>query len=314
MQLYYSDTFELPLPDRHRFPMAKYTLLREGLEQCEISHSLEFHLPPPASDEQLLLVHTPAYLASIKSGELTDLQIRRIGFPWSPKMVERSRRSTGASIAAGRSAIQRGISVNLAGGTHHSFADSGQGYCVFNDVCVAARVLQQEKRIQTALFVDLDVHQGNGTSSIASGDSTLFSFSMHCEKNYPFQKTDGDLDVALPAGTTDQTYLAKLEEALRCIQDRFRPDIVFYLAGADPFEGDRLGLLSVSKTGLRQRDQTVIGYFRDRKVPIAISMAGGYANNHHDIVDIHTTTVLTAAARLRSENQQPRDVCPGRVL
>ena len=208
MKLFYSDTFELPLPDTHRFPMAKYRLLRERIASSKLD--VELLIPPAATDDQLLLVHSRDYLDKVKSGRLSALEQRRIGFPWSEKMVERSRRSTGATIAAGFAAAEHGMAFNLAGGTHHAFADSGQGYCVFNDTCVAARVLQAAGVISTALIVDCDVHQGNGTSAITRNDPSLYSFSMHCSKNFPFQKTDGDLDVGLPPGTADSTYMLSL--------------------------------------------------------------------------------------------------------
>jgi acetoin utilization deacetylase AcuC-like enzyme len=297
MDLFYSDTFELPLPDGHRFPMAKYTLLRNRIEQQLVgSGACQLSLPPAATDEQLLLVHTLDYVSAIKSGDLTKVQERRIGFPWSEKMVERSRRSTGASIAAGLSAQQNGVAINLAGGTHHSFADSGQGFCVFNDVCVASRVLQQAGLANNVLVIDLDVHQGNGTSSIVKNDPSIFSFSMHCSKNYPFKKTSGDLDLALPAGTEDTYYLDQLRYGLVEIERQFEADFVFYLAGADPFVGDRLGLLSLSKAGLRARDEIVFGFCKERKIPAAAAMAGGYAPHIEDIVDIHFSTVQTAIA------------------
>ncbi|MFK7766089.1 MAG: histone deacetylase [Mariniblastus sp.] len=297
MKLFYSDTFELPLPDNHRFPMAKYTLLRERIKDDPLGETCELHLPPAATDEQIQLVHAAAYVQAIKSGQLSALQIRRIGFPWSPKMVERSRRSTGASIAAARAAYNDGIAANLAGGTHHAFADNGQGYCVFNDACVAAKVLQTEGLAKNTLVIDCDVHQGNGTAGIAKGDPSLFSFSVHCEKNYPFQKTDGDFDIALPAGSTDEYYLAQLKHGLDQVFRQFKADFVFYLAGADPFEGDRLGLLSLTKEGLRRRDQLVIDYCRDLEIPMALSMAGGYAPNIDDIVDIHFSTINIASQR-----------------
>lgn len=297
MKLYYSDTFELPLPDDHRFPMAKYTLLRERVLASALNQSCELLLPPAATDDQLSLVHTKEYLESIKSGRLTDLQIRRIGFPWSEKMVERSRRSTGASIGAARSAIKDGISVNLAGGTHHAFAHRGQGYCVFNDVCVAAKVAQREGLVRNVMIIDCDVHQGNGTASIAKLDSTLFAFSMHCEKNFPFQKTEGDCDIALPPATDDQYYESQLRAGLNKVFREFKTDFVFYLAGADPYVGDRLGLLSLSKSGLRRRDQIVIDYCRDQEIGVAISMAGGYAPVIEDIVDIHMGTIEVAYER-----------------
>ena len=235
----------------------------------------------------------------MKLGELSDLEIRRIGFPWSEKMVERSRRSTGASIAAGFAAMKTGVAGNLAGGTHHSFADHGQGYCVFNDVCVAARCLQQEGLTANVLVVDCDVHQGNGTAAIVKDDPSIFSFSMHCEKNYPFKKTAGDRDIALPERTTDSEYLTALRENLEDIFASLDVDVVFYLAGADPFEGDRLGLLGLSKQGLRERDEIVFSECRQRSIPVSFCMAGGYAPDVDDIIDIHFATVSAAYASYR---------------
>jgi len=242
--------------------MAKYTVLRNRIEQTLVPEGrCKLVLPPAATDQQLLRVHSQRYLDAIKSGDLTAVEQRRIGFPWSPKMVERSRRSTGASVAAGRSAAKHGVAVNLAGGTHHSFADSGQGFCVFNDVCVAARALQTEGIAERVLIVDLDVHQGNGTAGITQDDSTIYSFSMHCSKNYPFKKTEGDLDVALPPATEDEYYLNQMQLGLKRVTREFDADFVFYLAGADPFVNDRLGLLSLSKAGLLARDEGVLSFF-----------------------------------------------------
>ena len=295
IKLYYCDTFELPLPENHRFPMTKYTLLRERIAESQLSLGCELKLPPSASDEEILLVHDFDYLDRIKSGRLTDVQIRRIGFPWSPEMVERSRRSTGATVAAAEAAITDGISANLAGGTHHAFADSGQGYCVFNDVCVAAKTIQRRHRsVGRVMVVDCDVHQGNGTASIAADDPTLFSLSVHCSVNFPFKKTDGDLDIALPPGTQDDEYLSRLKAGIDSAMGQFSPDFVFYVAGADPFTGDRLGKLDLTKSGLRRRDELVINYFAQREIPVAISMAGGYAPNVEDIVDIHFATIEIA--------------------
>lgn len=285
--------------------MTKYTLLRERIlaewAAMESTSVCQLVLPPAATDEQLKLVHTAEYLSAVKSGQLSPLEIRRIGFPWSPKMVERSRRSTGASIAAAQSALTSGLAANLAGGTHHAFAERGQGYCVFNDACVAARVIQQTSDVERVMIVDCDVHQGNGTAAIAKSDSTLFAFSMHCGKNFPFEKTNGDFDIALPPGTDDTYYLSQLKFGLdRCFRE-FKPDFVFYLAGADPFVGDRLGLLSLTKTGLQIRDQYVIDYCRDQEIPVALAMAGGYAPDVADIVDIHFATIETALNRYQKD-------------
>lgn len=308
MKLFYSDVFELPLPGGHRFPMSKYTLLRERIAESLVDRGAQLLLPPAATDQQILLVHTREYLDRVKYGGLSQLEQRRIGFPWSLKMVERSRRSTGATIAAAQAALSDGIAFNLAGGTHHAFADRGQGFCVFNDVCVAARVLQSSGMIERAMVVDCDVHQGNGTASIADGDDSIFTFSMQCESNFPFRKTDGDLDVNLPAGTTDEAYLEAMVEGLDRAFARFKPDVVFYLAGADPYDGDRLGQLSVSKAGLRERDCLLFRRCLDAGYPVAVSMAGGYANDVTDIVDIHFSTVEAALELFQGRVSHPKRV------
>ena len=294
MKIFYSDTFELPLPDKHRFPMAKYRRLRHRIADSPDFLQAELLVPAGATNEQLALVHDPHYVDRVIQGQLTDLEIRRIGFPWSLGLMERSRRSVGASIEAAQRALQESVSVNLAGGTHHAFPDAGQGYCVFNDAAVAARVLQQTDKVKNILFIDLDVHQGNGTAAIAHSDPTLFSFSMHCEKNFPFRKTQGDLDIPLPPHTGDAEFLRGLMQGLKTIEQQFEPDLVFYLAGADPYAGDRLGQLDVSKTGLRQRDEMVFQFCTRHNLPIAVAMAGGYAPDIDDIVDIHFATVCRA--------------------
>ena len=299
MKLFYSDTFELPLPPTHRFPMAKYRLLRQRIIESDLN--VELLIAPAATDDQLLLVHTPEYLETVKTGKLTKIEQRRIGFPWSEKMVERSRRSTGATIAAAYAAAECSMAFNLAGGTHHSFADSGQGFCVFNDVCVAIRTLKRSGIIKTALVVDCDVHQGNGTAAIARGDDSITTFSMHCSENFPFKKTESDFDVTLPPGAGDDAYLQQLNQTLNRIARDLIPDMVFYLAGADPFEGDRLGLLSLTEDGLRQRDRMVFDFFGNRGIPITICMAGGYADDVDKIVDLHFETVVQAAKRFQTD-------------
>lgn len=294
MDIYYSDIFELPLPQKHRFPMSKYRQLRERILAADVFRNSELRIPPPATDDQLMMVHDREYVQRVIDGNLTPLEIKRIGFPWSSGLVERSRRSVGASIAAMKSALDQSVSVSLAGGTHHAFADAGQGYCVFNDVMVAAKVAQRQHGLRNVLVVDLDVHQGNGTAAIAAGDSSVFTFSMHCQKNYPFRKTDGDLDIGLPERTEDQHYLEELDRALAEIQNQFSPELIFYLAGADPFVEDRLGLLSLSKVGLAERDQRVIDLAANTRAKLVVVMAGGYAQNVEDIVDIHFNTVIAA--------------------
>ena len=291
IKIFYSDTFELPLPDGHRFPLEKYRLLREHLQASELRNRLEFCLPEPATDEQLLRVHTADYLSKLKQGSLSAVEQRRIGFPWSPEMVERSRRSTGATIGAARAALGDGAGIHLAGGTHHAFPDHGQGFCVFNDVAVAICDLQAEGLIRRAVVVDLDVHQGNGTAAIFTDNPDVFTFSMHGERNFPFAKCNGDLDIALPDGTSDEPYLAALRDAFSNRLPLGDADIVFYLAGADPFERDRFGKLALTKTGLGERDRLIAGACRDHAIPVAVVMAGGYAKSIEDIVSINAETI-----------------------
>ncbi len=295
MRAFYSDHFILPLPDGHKFPMAKYSRLRERILADGIITPEQLHEAPAAAWDDLRLVHDPAYVEAVANGTLpADVQ-RRIGFPWSPQMVERSRRSVGATIAAAHAAVDDGAAANLAGGTHHAFADRGEGFCVFNDVAVASRVLQRDQHARRIAIVDLDVHQGNGTAAIFAGDASVFTFSMHGAQNFPFRKEVSDLDVPLDDGTTDEHYLGLLRLHLPKVLNAHQPDFVFYLAGADPYEGDRLGRLKLTIDGLRQRDEIVIGACRRAGLPLAISMSGGYAPDIDAIVTIHANTIRTAA-------------------
>jgi acetoin utilization deacetylase AcuC-like enzyme len=294
MKIFYSDHFTLPLPPGHRFPMEKYTRLRQRVVSAGWSAEVELCVPEAASDEELSLAHDPEYVRRVARGELTEKEIRRIGFPWSPGMVERSRRSVGATLSACRMALEEGISANLAGGTHHAYAGHGEGYCVFNDVAVGARVMQTEKRINKVVILDCDVHQGNGTASIFAGDESVFTFSIHGAKNFPFHKEPSDLDVALPDGTTDEPYLEALDNGLALALASAQAELAIYLAGADPFEGDRLGRLALSKAGLAERDRRVLARCKEAGLPIAVTMSGGYAKNIDDIVDIHTSTMHIA--------------------
>jgi acetoin utilization deacetylase AcuC-like enzyme len=288
---FYTDHFVLPLPEGHRFPMRKYALLREALQ---VFAPQSLHEAPAATDDQLLLAHDAGYVDRMSNGTLSEQEVRAIGFPWSPQMAERARRSTGATIAALSNAItHKSAGVNLAGGTHHAFRDHGEGFCCYNDAAVAAKVAQRDQQISRVLICDLDVHQGNGTASILANDDTVFTFSMHGERNYPVRKERSDLDIELPDGTTDETYLASLTHHLPRVIETFKPHAIIYLAGADPFEGDRLGRLKLSKRGLQTRDRFVLQTARDNRIPIAVTMAGGYAHDVTDIVDIHFTTVKT---------------------
>jgi acetoin utilization deacetylase AcuC-like enzyme len=295
VKAFYSDIFVLPLPSSHRFPMDKYRLLREAVT----AHlpAVTLLQPEAASDGVLALAHHPNYIFELTTGCLPITAQKNIGFPWSPEMVERSRRSAGATIGAARAALVDGVGLNLAGGTHHAEFDAGGGYCCFNDIAVAARLMQAEKRIETALVIDLDVHQGNGTAQILRNDTSIFTFSMHGEKNYPFRKESSDLDIALPDGTVNETYLDALNIALQTIARLSKPDLIFFLAGSDVFEHDRLGKLSLTKVGIAQRDARVFEFAANaynKMVPVVVAMGGGYCPVIGDIVDIHLSTVKTA--------------------
>jgi acetoin utilization deacetylase AcuC-like enzyme len=294
MKLFYTDHFFLPLPPTHRFPMQKYSRLRQRILASGLIPPECLLIPDPATDEQLILAHDLDYVLAISTGSLSPKEQRKIGFPWTPGMAERSRRSVGATIGAARAALEEGIGINLAGGTHHAFADTGGGYCVFNDVVVAARTMQQEGRVQRAVVIDCDVHHGDGTATLCANDSTIFTFSMHGEKNYPLHKPPSDLDISLPDDTDDEAYLAALTEGLETALTQSGAEIAFYLAGADPFEKDRFGRLKLTKTGLKQRDEMVFRACRAKGLPVAVAMAGGYAPDIDDIVDIHFQTVLVA--------------------
>lgn len=294
MQVFYTDEFVLPLPEGHKFPMARYRLLREAIQDQGTVTPEECRRPEGATDEQLSLVHTPDYLGRVIGGTLTADEQRRIGFPWTSQMVERSRRSVGGTISAARAALADGVGINLAGGTHHAFPDRGGGYCVFNDVAVAIRVLQRSGEIARAVVLDVDVHHGDGTAAIFAEDASVLTVSLFAQKAFPSRKPPGDLDYPLASGTGDAEYLATLDRALDEIGRRGPFDILFYLAGADPYAGDLLGGLSLTMEGLAERDRRSFAACRDRKLPVAVSMAGGYARDVRDIVSIQARTVALA--------------------
>jgi len=304
MYAFYADHFVLPLPETHRFPMSKYSLLRARLLEQGILEPQVLHEAPAANDEQILRVHTVDYLERVKQGGLTKQETRRIGFPWSLEMVERSRRSTGATIAAAQAALTTGVGINLAGGTHHSFADCGEGYCVFNDVACASRDLQRTVGLGQVLVIDCDVHQGNGTAAIFEDDPSVFTFSIHGAKNFPLKKTISDLDVPLDDDTEDDEYLQRLAAGLEQAFARCEPEFVFYVAGADPYFNDRFGRMKLSKPGLKQRDELVFRHCAERNVPTTVVMAGGYAPDVNDIVDIHATTIACAVERMLVRGDQ----------
>jgi acetoin utilization deacetylase AcuC-like enzyme len=297
MKTFYTDHFVLPLPAGHRFPMAKYSLLRERVVESRVVGPSDLMPADAATDEQLQRAHDPDYLRRVAAGQLSEPEIRRIGFPWSTGMVERSRRSSGATIAACRAALAEGVAVNLAGGTHHAFRDAGEGYCVFNDSAIAARAMQAEGRVRRVLVVDTDVHQGNGTAAIFAADQTVFTFSIHGAKNFPLRKERSDLDLALPDGTCDADYLQALDAGLQEAFGRAEADLVIFLSGADPYLDDKLGRLKLTKEGLAERDRMVFRYCASAGLPVAVTMGGGYARHVEDTVDIHFQTILLAATQ-----------------
>jgi acetoin utilization deacetylase AcuC-like enzyme len=304
VRAFHSDQFVLPLPPGHTFPMGKYRLLREateaGLPGVRVTEA------PPATDGELALAHDPAWITAVAEGTTSAAQQREIGFPWTQRMVERSRRSVGATIAAARCALfeQEGVAANLAGGTHHAYAHKGSGYCVFNDVAVAARLMQAEwhrhfRQLLRVVVIDLDVHQGNGTAAIFRDDETVFTLSMHGARNFPFRKEPSDLDVELPDGCADDAYLAALDTALAqawAFHGTHAPGLAFYLAGADPHENDRLGRLKLTAAGLAERDRRVLQALHDRRIPVALSMAGGYGRDLATTVALQFRTLQEAHA------------------
>ena len=295
MKVFYSDTFVLPLPDGHPFPMARYALLRERVAASGLVRPSDLRIPFAVSDADLLRAHDAEYVRRMSAGRVADVGMRRIGFPWSPELVERSRRSAAATLEACWAALHDGAGVNLAGGTHHAFRDRGEGYCVFNDTVVAVRALQAEGWVRRAVVIDADVHQGNGTASICRDDPTIFTFSIHGAKNYPLRKEVSDLDVELPTGAGDQEYLDVLERGVREAIGRANADLAVYLAGADPYVDDRYGRLAVTMAGLAERDRLVFDALRAAGLPVAVTMAGGYARRVEDTVAIQFATVRRAA-------------------
>lgn len=297
MHVYYATQFVLPLPAGHRFPMEKYRMLRDALAQMP---GIVLGQAEPAPDEALEQVHTSLYVQGIAYGTLASAVYREIGFPWSAAMAERARRSVGASIAAARTAMHQGLAANIAGGTHHAYADKGGGFCVFNDFAVAARTLQHDhaaaggREPLPIAIIDLDVHQGNGTAHIFQGDASVFTLSLHGDKNFPFRKEASTLDLGLPDGTNDADYLQTLEHALQTLEGRFAPALVLYLAGADPHESDRLGRLKLSFDGLMARDRRVFDWCWQRRIPCAFAMGGGYGHDLATTVQVQVNTYRIA--------------------
>jgi acetoin utilization deacetylase AcuC-like enzyme len=294
MRVFHSDLYGVPLPPGHRFPMPKYRLLREALVDGGLVDPDELTLAEPAAREALARVHTPRWLEAVLEGRLTEAEVRRLGFPWSEELVLRSRAAVGGTCAAAGVALDEGFSGNLAGGTHHAFADHGEGFCVFNDIAVSIRTLQATGAIARAAVVDLDVHQGNGTAAVFAGDRSVFTFSMHGEHNFPFRKQRSSLDVGLPDGTGDAEYLDALFRHLPRVLDAARPDLVYYQAGVDPLAGDSLGRLALTEAGLEERDRFVFESARRRGIPLVVTLGGGYARPIARTIVAHTGTYRAA--------------------
>ncbi|MBA3766404.1 MAG: histone deacetylase [Acidobacteria bacterium] len=295
MRVSYTSRYYADIGDGHVFPIRKFELVRDRLLRDGTLQAADIREPQPAPLADVLLVHTDEYVTRLRAGSLDARELRRLGLPWSKALVRRSFLAAGGTLNAARWALEDGIGSNLAGGTHHAFADRGEGFCVLNDVAIAIRVLQRDRLIERASVVDCDVHQGNGTATIFAEDGSVFTFSMHGAKNYPLFKARSTLDVELPDGTTDQFYLETLAEHLPQVFAH-EPDIVFYLGGADPFAGDKLGRLALSIPGLGARDRAVLSECMARRVPVVIVMSGGYAEDINDTVEIHCNTIRAARA------------------
>lgn len=294
MKVCYSDRYAVPLPNTHPFPMSKYRLVRDRLLAEGSLADWQLIEPPLVSEEDVLLVHNEEYWIRCVKGELTAHEVRRIGLPWSEGLLQRSRASAQGTIIAALNAVDDGLASNLAGGTHHAYPDHGEGYCVFNDIAIATRVLQRDGLAERVAVIDCDVHQGNGTAVIFQDDPDVFTFSMHGEKNFPARKEQSKLDIHLPNDVGDEEYLAILSQHVPKILDEFRPDFVFYQAGVDPFERDRLGKLKLTIEGLRRRDEFVIAACCERDLPVVTTMGGGYAKDINDTVEAHCNTVRVA--------------------
>ncbi|MFQ3598519.1 MAG: histone deacetylase [Chloroherpetonaceae bacterium] len=289
MKVFYSDHYTIPLPDGHRFPMEKYRLIRFALLKHGVVRDDELLEPPLPSPEILMLAHTPAYLDAVLNGTLSEFQIRKIGFPYSKALVERSLATVGGALASAEEALRSGVSGNLAGGTHHAFADSGEGYCVFNDLAVVAKYLRSVHKVRRVAIIDLDVHQGNGNSAILGGRDDVFIFSMHGAKNYPFRKVPSTIDIDLPDETGDRDFHTILKDYLPKVF-AFKPDVVLYQAGVDPLKEDALGRLSLTHEGLEERDRLVLKACRAHGIPVSLALGGGYANPIDLTVEAHVGT------------------------
>jgi acetoin utilization deacetylase AcuC-like enzyme len=294
MQAFHSNQYVIALPDNHKFPIIKYAKIRQRLVGEGTLVEAEISEPALATREEILLVHTADYHDRFVAGELTEREVRRLGLPWSEALVRRSRFSVAGTMAAAHQALKDGASANLGGGTHHAFANHGEGFCVFNDIAVAINLLRAEGKIYRAAVIDCDVHQGNGTAAIFAEEPEVFTLSLHGEKNYPLIKQQSTIDVALADNTADEEYLHLLEQNLAPVFEKFRPDIIFYQAGVDPLREDRLGRLSLTHEGLRRRDEMVFQACRSRSLPCVLTLGGGYGKNVEDTIAAHCNTIRTA--------------------
>ena len=290
MHVFYTPRYYAEIGAGHIFPIRKFELVRDKLLGEGTLRLDEIFEPDPASVEDVLLVHSEDYVSRLCDGTLTTKEIRRLGLPWSESLVRRSFYAVGGTLAATEVSLSEGYSSNLAGGTHHSFPERGEGFCVLNDVAIAVRAMRARKLIKRAAIVDCDVHQGNGTATIFADDSDTFTFSVHGANNYPLFKAQSSLDVELPDGTSDDEYLECLGHHLPTVLDH-EPDVVFYLAGADPYAEDKLGRLALSNDGLRARDEFVLRECYEREVPVVTVMSGGYGKDINDTIEIHCNTI-----------------------
>lgn len=294
LKIAYDAIYKYQLPEGHRFPMEKYELLPEQLLYEGTVTENQFFAPGPASDDLILLTHTHTYFEKLKSQQLDKKEIRKIGFPMTPTLIERGTHIAHGTYLGAKYALQYGIAMNIAGGTHHSFSDRGEGFCVFNDIAIAANALIKESMAQRILIIDLDVHQGNGTAKIFEENSAVFTFSMHGEKNYPLKKEHSDLDIGLQDKTDDDTYLKKLQETLEPLIDKVQPDFIFFLSGVDVLETDKLGRLHLTLKGCKQRDRMILECCKRHRIPVMVSMGGGYSQQIRHIIEAHANTFRLA--------------------
>ncbi|MBW8004413.1 MAG: histone deacetylase [candidate division NC10 bacterium] len=294
----YSPSYYVDLGKGHPFPMEKYPRTLERLVREGTLPPSRVIRPSPLPDASLVAAHSSAYLHRVSRGLLSPQEVRRLGFPWSPPLLRRARCASGGTLIACHVALTEGIGVNLAGGSHHAFSDRGEGFCVFNDLAVAIRTLQRERRIHRAAVIDCDVHQGNGTAAMFQNDPDVLTFSIHGANNYPYRQVPSTTDIALPDGTQDDFYMQALQGHLPGLLRTFQPELVLYVAGVDPYRGDRLGRLKLTLKGLQQRDAFVLGLCREQRIPVVVTFAGGYAANLDDTVEAHCQTVRVARALL----------------